>query len=130
MTYQYIAGFFDGEGCIIIEKRQSHRLVVDFSQKYIKVLGEIKKFLGYGKIKKKSTGNIYRLRFKCNDAKKILKKLIPFLCVKKLQARFALQFQDYRQNNSGRGKRVPQKEWQWREMHRQLIMRCNHNRPI
>jgi len=48
MTWEYIAGFFDGEGSLIKHKGKYFRVVI--SQTNLEVLEEIKNFTGVGKV--------------------------------------------------------------------------------
>jgi len=61
MNYQYIAGFFDGEGTTRIEKSEN-RVSISIPQTNLLVLQKIQKFCGFGRIckvkKEKSIGRI------------------------------------------------------------------------
>ena len=60
MNWSYIAGFFDGEGTFSIyyDKNNKIKYQISISQTSTKVLEEIQKHIGFGKIYKcDSTGN-------------------------------------------------------------------------
>lgn len=131
IDWQWLAGFFDGEGCVHIQEmglgpknktvRYQARVLV--AQKCIPLLENIKHFLGYG--------YIYVHESTCPNlsipSKKILHFLmhiLPYLQVKRLQARLMLQFLKYRKK--GCAEHPPSKrELQWQKMHEQLIRKKN-----
>ncbi len=86
MNWSYIAGFFDGEGSV---SHNGRGFRVSIPQTSEKVLRNIERFVGYGtiiynprrKIHWKDTWIYYIARQ--NDVNKFLKKLRPFLIVKK-----------------------------------------------
>ena len=59
----YIAGFFDGEGCITFRKDSLGRPRISMSQKKPDVLWKIQQLLGYGHVRAYTTsgGGSYRL---------------------------------------------------------------------
>lgn len=124
MTWQWLAGFFDGEGCVCIRKLNkpkgrltpAYDLLTHITQRNGKILNEIQDFTGYGVISFRLQP-IYRWESRAIDSLKFLKKILPFLKVKKMQARYAIQFQEYRKREDA----LSQKGLRWREMHRQLI---------
>ena len=100
MTWQYIAGFFDGEGCLTIRKRSNYKkgfysweLNICQSLKQSKVLDEIKIFLDREKIKSKIYSSQSRNLGKCEmrrliigrirEIKNFIDKVLPYLIVKK-----------------------------------------------
>lgn len=67
MTPEYLAGFIDGEGALMISRAIRSPYVfynarISISQKNPKVLKRIQKYLGYGKITKITRGTHW-LRF-------------------------------------------------------------------
>ena len=68
ISYQYIAGFFDGEGSahIITIKRKKKKFPyqfrphIDISQKDKFILEEIKNYLGYGKVGKNYSAGAHK----------------------------------------------------------------------
>ena len=88
----YIAGFFDGEGCI--HMRSDGRLLVDIVQRDTRPLLFIQESTGFGKLIQQSTG-LWHLRSSHREMiKPFLVALIPFLIVKRAQAVLAIQFMD------------------------------------
>ena len=87
MSWQYIAGFVDGEGSIVKTKRTVYRILVP--QTHEGVLEEIKKFTGVGYIFKCKTRKahwkdnwVYAIS-RQKDVLFVLKKLKPYLIVKR-----------------------------------------------
>ncbi len=98
LTWQYVAGFFDGEGCIMSNTKANGRIVkrVVISQKEDEVLYKIKDFLkNYG-----INGNLYKGKSsgatnldirKMESVKLFLENVVDYLIVKKDKAREALK---------------------------------------
>lgn len=104
MNYDYIAGFFDAEGSIHIFNNagRSKYLGVSITNTNKKVLEKIHSFIGLGYIvkSKRNAESIkqdykvcYKLRLSTRDAAKFLKSLLPYLIIKKRQAKLAIKFQ-------------------------------------
>jgi len=93
MTWQYIAGFFDGEGSLVHNKK-GYRIMI--SQTNEEVLTSIKEFIGFGNIFKNKKRQPHWLESwvfyiaKQEDVLKFLKGILPFLIVKKIQIDKAL----------------------------------------
>lgn len=127
MTYEYIAGFFDGEGCVSISKthQTSFNLRIGIAQKRRKILEEIIDFFGYGKIGPVGRHRAPFLYFDSKKALNFLEGVLPFLRVKNLSANLGIQFQ--RNKEDGRKvKRLSDKEIRWRNMHYELMKIYNH----
>jgi hypothetical protein len=110
LNWAYIAGFFDGEGCVNYATSSSvntHRIRLTFSQaqpRGYKLLGELKEFLesqgcrvaniatsGYIKDKTKQG---WQLQIAAKDStKKIMEAMMPYLHIKKLEVQDALRRQ-------------------------------------
>lgn len=85
----YLAGLFDGEGCISLSMRSdtgNHRLCVNYAQKDPTILIYIRMAYG-GEI-----DGACHLRWVGISAKPILEMLLPYLVIKKKQALAALRF--------------------------------------
>jgi hypothetical protein len=97
----YIAGFFDGEGHIGINKGTggSFSLRMEMTQKDRGVLEYIKKVSGIGKIYKRKDG-FYILRFGAREARVFLNNIFPYLRVKKPQAEVAKLFNTVTKDDS------------------------------
>lgn len=131
MTYEWLAGFFDGEGCITIsksKKRVSYYLLISIGQKKIGILREIVEFLGYGKITHCGKGKyqVPSLYFTGDNATSLLKNLLPYLKVKYLQAKMAIYFQEKREDGRGR-RRISKEQMRWRELCKQVISSLKYN---
>ena len=97
----WIAGFFDGEGCITVNLRQSSapQLKISISQKFPRPLERIRDILGYGVIrertvKKKFTKNSFSIEGK-EKMKHFLETIRPYSCNKFSQIEVALEFLEY-----------------------------------
>jgi len=102
-SYEYIAGFLDGDGSIVatLSKNPPHynriyrpRLKINFSQKtyYISMLEALSKFLKSGKLRTNSKKQLSELVITDrNDVLKILERILPHLVIKKDRAQIALE---------------------------------------
>ena len=96
----YLAGFFDGEGCVSISKAQpkNHRIPkyamnVAVVQKGIKMLAGFQELTGIGNIyETKQAYSGYSWQFSGNTAKEFLVAILPYLINKKQQAELAIEF--------------------------------------
>ena len=100
----YIAGLFDGEGNIMINKviknkKTYYFLSINITNVNLDSLEYVKKIFNIGSI---SIGNrkrknnhrvVYKLRIYSNEASFFLEKILPFLIIKKEQALLAIDFQ-------------------------------------
>jgi hypothetical protein len=100
----YLAGFFDGEGCVYILRgyrsngNPFYSLEISLTSSDIKPLQEAQALFG-GKIStakgvKASNKDIFRLRLRSNQAASALRAMLPFLIVKAERAEIALEFQE------------------------------------
>lgn len=96
----YIAGFFDGEGCICCVKSRNNnlRLRVTIVQRTSPVLRKIAKLMNCGKVHKKKTDSSYGnslFVWYINDQVSLLKFIqvvLPYSIVKKKQLELGLKF--------------------------------------
>ena len=84
---------------------------------------EVQKIIG-GNISKspdnrENSSELFKLRLYCNEAKKFLEKILPYLKIKKEQAKLAIEFQ----SKMEKGKRTIPKDEQ--EKYRTLINSFN-----
>jgi len=130
----YIAGFFDGEGCVVIShsKRRGkwyHRLRVQVSQKEKEILKFIqRKFGGY--LYNNNANGHYLWHWGIGDIKayNFLKQIYPYLKGKRKVVKFGLIFQilkTYRKNKGCRWSILIPEETEVREKIRQKIQRLN-----
>jgi hypothetical protein len=100
----YIAGFFDGEGSVIIYEHHKNansfgiRTVITQSEKGLWILDWIKEITNIGSIVKKISYNFLHANsytWQCNSeaAESLLLQILPYLKLKKEQALLALNFQ-------------------------------------
>lgn len=102
----YIAGFFDGEGCITIkvstDKRKKHNTFIggkiDIVQTNLEILEEIKKVLAYGYIgkrkkKNKNHNDIWYFQVQAEkDLRNFIKRFENKIIIKKRQLNILLNF--------------------------------------
>ena len=110
-TLAYLAGFFDGEGCVYILRGKGrtgspeYNLEISFSNSDLAPLELARSIFG-GKLSLskdvrpgKKTSN--RLRLRGNQAADALRLILPFLIVKKTRAEMAVQFQTIKSSRRG-----------------------------
>lgn len=112
----YLAGLFDGEGCICVSKTQGVRnrtpiytLQVVLSQTDITVLSEFHKATEIGSLHQKhaqraGTSDSWDWRITTHDGADLLRELVPYLRVKQIQAKLAISFADSMGHEHLRGK--------------------------
>ena len=96
----YLAGLFDGEGCIFVSRQnsgRSHYLGVTITNTNVGVLKLAKRMFG-GSIRQNSDSRKHRTtswvwRIVSNQAENALKTLLPYLRIKRQEAELALDFQ-------------------------------------
>lgn len=89
----YIAGFFDGEGCVGVYRLKSgcFRIAVTIAQKKPAVLYYIQRIMGIGNVYK--TGKAYRFSVvNKRDVISFINLILLFSSVKRKQLELALQF--------------------------------------
>jgi hypothetical protein len=88
---RWIAGFFDGEGCITAATQSGHRLPsLRVTQKKRWVLDLLRERYGGYVFIRKSTG-VYNIQFLRGSAKRLLCDIAPYLVLKREQAELALR---------------------------------------
>lgn len=138
----YTAGFIDGEGSIFIakifNKRSGNYLytthvnvgntnkdVIDWIAKEFDAstctcaYGNKKRWKDHFRI-------MYQLLFSGPKARKFLEEIIPFLQVKKEQAKICIEFQSWKESFPKRGKPISEEENKIREEYRQKLKILNH----
>jgi hypothetical protein len=106
----YLAGFFDGEGCIYILKAKHgnsihYGLEMSYTNSEIEPLQLAQSIFG-GQISslnetRPGRKSVHRLRIRSNQAANALMLLLPYLVVKRERAEIALEFQRKFQGNKG-----------------------------
>lgn len=125
VTLEYIAGFFDGEGFISIQKASNRThsgsrywLIASVTNIHQGVLNEIQKVIG-GKVlfyknnytKHNGCGFHYKITLYSKQAYDFLQSILPYLIVKQEQAKVAMRYQEsLRHYNMGRGKMLSSEE--------------------
>jgi hypothetical protein len=104
----YLAGFFDGEGCVHVSmpdaKNRMHLTVQVSNTNYDPLVGYM--VLWGGRIVNGGQGgnggkkDVYSWRLHANDAQRVLKDLAPYLIVKKRAAELGIRFQDLMQGDN------------------------------
>lgn len=130
----YIAGFFDGEGCVVISKRKPYRdkkytsynLVTNISNTDKDVVDYIHSVIG-GSIRENKKGKRYRVCyanvFSSEQSYQLLKYLLPYLKVRRKQAELAIKFQEV--VNSSKNWKLTKEELYERDKIRQEIVELN-----
>ncbi len=115
----YIAGFFDGEGCVSISKYQGknnrtpvYSLQVVLAQKGIEPLFELQELTGAGTIhdRTKYHKGTYEWRMNARDANDFLIAIVSYLKCKRKQVELAIEYQSQQghKKSGGKGWVVPQ----------------------
>ena len=111
--WTYIAGFFDGEGSVIVSRYKTKKISLDITNSDLNILEWIQKVSSMGKIYEDNrdlslggTSKSYKYRvFRQADTSKSLTKMYPFLKIKKPIAKMGLQYLSSRMDNP------PNKAW-------------------
>jgi intein/homing endonuclease len=94
MNWSYLAGFFDGEGNIHINKnntKSNYQILVRLYSSNEDILKKIKLFLGYGQIYIKKKTGVYELTIsKKHLVKEFLSNIYPLSFIKKEQIEFII----------------------------------------
>jgi len=97
----YVAGLFNGEGSIFILKaNQTYFLCSSITNTNLPVLTELKELIGgqlseYPQTRKRRA---FKLRLESKVAKAFLEKVLPYLRIKREQAKLAIKFQSRKVN--------------------------------
>jgi len=97
---RYLAGFIDGEGCIEIHRNKRGKdyfnLRLDITQVYKPVLASIQKDYGGYLIRshgpRPNKSSRWYVEWSGEKAKDLIKLVLPYLIVKKKQAKLAMKF--------------------------------------
>lgn len=108
MEYSYIAGLFDGEGCISILKLSRPKLTpnpiyslnLSISSTYLPVLKEVQTFLGYGNIYYQAARGNNKAKGLFSVTGKFVRPFLdivyPYLIIKRAEADVAYEFLETR----------------------------------
>ena len=150
--YAYCAGLFDGEGSVYISRTEGHKyrnepsqlkrgnlgvynaLVVKITNTNRKCLEFIKNRIGgniwtYQEKRGKSPKPQHTLNLRSDYGLKLLSKMLPYLIIKKEQAKLGIKFQlqmtEDRKKMGGIGYKVSQEQLEWRNNIREQIKKLN-----
>jgi len=102
ITPQYIAGFFDGEGCISANEWGAIFIIVVNTDE--RVIRAIRDYFNFGRVKRESPKQEnHRTRYIWQvsswQAYEVLEKIKPYLIIKKEQAEIAMRLQEMQREN-------------------------------
>ena len=108
---RYLAGFFDGEGCIQLvnrvtkEGKQRSNMSVVITQANLDILHDIElRYKGSIYELKKTPNKCWQLVLSASNALEFLQDVVPYLIIKKEQALLAIEFQEHLSSNKSRAK--------------------------
>jgi hypothetical protein len=119
MTYEYLAGFFDGEGCITVQTRRTGAFspMAFLTNSHLPTLVEIQESFGgslraCGPWPNKTTQQltIYRLAWHGKAALELLQQLLPYLRAKREQADFLIEASSKITRFAGKRKITPEEK--------------------
>ncbi len=91
MNDNYLAGFFDGEGCIHGQQNESVLRITITQKRRGTVIREIQRYLGYGNVRLTKTGTYQFMISRREDCKNFLTRILPLSIVKKREIEVAIQ---------------------------------------
>ena len=115
LDIRWLAGFFDGEGCVSIYRRRNrreHYLNVSISQKDRAPLDLIYEIYGGSIRKTKTPSNCHQWRVSSRKAEMFLRDILPHSIVKKRAIEGAIEFIG---TVGEAGQRLPEGTWELRE---------------
>jgi len=135
----WAAGFFDGEGCVLIYKAQDHRRPQDYHTLSLQVgqttIAPLLLFrelwggtISFSKAQQAKHADHYCWRVTSRLAVQPLKEMLPYLLVKRAQAELGLKFTQLLQVSHNR-RRLSHEELQTREAARQAMRELNARGP-
>ena len=134
VSYEYIAGFFDGEGHITISydsKKNNYFLVCSIANTNKQVLDEIQKVTGGHVIFHKGSEHRhphYRLSFYTKQAYDFIRAIHPHVIVKRMECDIALEFVKSLRPTGQNHYKLTAEELEFRERCKQQIMALHGNR--
>ena len=124
----YLAGFIDGDGCIMVSHKKgtnSYAADVGVYQSDGKILFYLKDRWGAGNIyehKQKRGRSYFRWNISNSQGAKLLEEILPYLRIKKLQAEGVIELE----RSKGRpGVRLSESDLEYREWIKQRISDLN-----
>jgi hypothetical protein len=114
-TLAYLAGFFDGEGCVYIVKGKNgekvqYSMEMSYTNSEIEPLQLAQSVFG-GQISslnevRAGRKQVHRLRIRSNQAATALSLIYPYLLVKRERVGIALEFQEKMRGSRGAGRNL------------------------
>ena len=101
LDIKYIAGFFDGDGCIHASNSGLRAVLTNVN---LEILERIRDQFEFGHIKSRTRENrqvLYQLVFWSREAKFFIEQMYPYLIIKKSQADLAFEFQNTYRERKG-----------------------------
>ena len=91
ISSEYIAGLFDGEGCIHVSKQETGvHYKVSIHQKHLPFITYLRETLGFGKVRLMNAAWAVQFENKA-DIIRFLVPIIPFLILRKAEAEIMVQ---------------------------------------
>ena len=113
----YIAGLFDGEGCVSIikddrtgqgnHKSPSYSLILIISNNNKEVLEWLNKKTGIGNLAKRKNQRLYDWKLSRKGTEIFLNKIYPYLIIKREQAELAIEFCNHMNEKTGYNSKNP-----------------------
>jgi len=129
----YLAGFFDGDGCVFIAKMKlagrpnpAYCLHAQYAQKERSILERWQAKVGMGKIYDRKYGG-HEWVMTGQNAETFLALVLPYLDLKRAEAEIGLKFRKTQHGKSSRHI-VPAPVIELREQYHQMIKVAKHNR--
>lgn len=147
----YLAGFFDGEGCVTISRPQNSKVQGRMYAQSLRISATntdprpIERFIAaFGGLKQVKSYTSQRYRKKDGTpfsaayvwiatgtpAAQILRSLLPFLLVKKAQAELGASFEEFRVEAYAKFRKQRHPDWVWQEKERFREQMCALNRRV
>ncbi len=140
----YVAGIFDGEGCVLIykvprhnQKRGGiqHRLKISIANTNTDLMSWLKENFGGNIVvadRREQYRKFYHWQLSGVSAAEFIKRLLPYLKIKQQQVKLAISFQETIKSpqECGEGKIIPQGLLALRDNFKQLIHELNSGRQI
>jgi intein/homing endonuclease len=136
----YLAGFFDGEGCVFIGHHQvpgavspQYYLAVIFAQSNYEILKSWRDRIGIGRVYKAKKQLHHKIawawRVSDRQGATLLKWLLPYLRIKRQEAEIGIEFQETKYPQDSH-RITPQPVIDLREYYRQLLLAMKHEQQI
>ena len=119
----WVAGFFDGEGSILLSSNGNNLQIV-LAQKERPIMQEVHQLFG-GYFFQDKTG-LWRIYWVKHTSQAFLEGILPFLKVKDIEVKFALDWLKVDRSFPRIGKRITASHRQWRQEMAQRLQEYRH----